>query len=226
MSLDTLPVYRGLRVPRVARWSAEHDITPAVYLRNSRLAYADPVLTRACTHQGALWRAWTIAPGKGEPRFSHLHPARQRRMMTRRICQVCGLSTVEEAATEGGHLFLTGAGEETGFRGPIEEGERTLHPPVHLACGWESVRHCRHLLDGYEAARVARPVPWGLYGILHAWSGGAVVPVDARAQIGHGDPRLALLLAGQAVTELNDVRPIDLRAEAARAGLAGAEAGR
>ncbi|GGT66216.1 hypothetical protein GCM10014713_68680 [Streptomyces purpureus] len=128
-------------------------------------------------------------------------------MMARLICQVCGLSTEEEAAAEGGTLFLVGAGEESGFRGPIEDGERTLHPPVHLACGWESVRHCQHLLDGYEAARVARPVSWGLYGILHAWYGGAFVPVDARAQIAHGDPSLALLLPGQAVMELNDVRP-------------------
>ncbi|MFB7935961.1 hypothetical protein [Streptomyces sp. NPDC056049] len=43
MSLDTLPVHRGLRVPRVARWSAEQDIPPDVLVRGGRLTYADPV---------------------------------------------------------------------------------------------------------------------------------------------------------------------------------------
>ncbi|MFJ2061239.1 hypothetical protein ACIOMM_35740 [Streptomyces sp. NPDC087908] len=103
MSLDTLPLYRGLGVPRVARWSAEQDITPLVVLQGGRLTYLDP-LTRACRHQGALWRVWSLAPGKGEPLLANLHPARQRRMMARSLCQVCELSTAEEAAAEGGQL--------------------------------------------------------------------------------------------------------------------------
>ncbi|MGW6391259.1 hypothetical protein ACWFR1_12325 [Streptomyces sp. NPDC055103] len=224
MSLDTLPVYRGLRVPRVARWSAEQDITPLVLLQGGRLVYADPLLTRACTQQGALWRVWSLARGKGEPLLANLHPARQRRMMTRFLCQVCELSTVEEAAAEGGQLVLVGAGEAAG-RDPVEEGELTLHPPVHLACAWESVRHCPHLLGGYAAARVSAARPWGLYGILHApWgrrtaAGELAVAVDGAARLAYEDPRLPLLLAGQTVLELNGVRPVDLVAEAARAGL-------
>ncbi|MGW6414380.1 hypothetical protein [Streptomyces sp. NPDC055055] len=224
MSLDTLPLYRGLRVPRVARWSAEHDITPLVLLQGRRLAYADPQLTRACTQQGALWRVWSLARGKGEPLLANLHPARQRRMMVRSLCQVCEVSTAEEAAAEGGQLVLTGAGETAG-RGPVEEAELTMNPPLHLACAWESVRHCPHLLEGYAAARVSDARPWGLYGILHAprgrrtAAGELAVAVDGSARIAYSDWRLPLLLAGQTVLELNGVRPVDLVAEAERAGL-------
>ncbi|MFD3998383.1 hypothetical protein [Streptomyces sp. NPDC058583] len=224
MSLDTLPVYRGLRVPRVARWSAEQDITPLVLLQGGRLGYVDPLLTRASTHQGALWRVWSLARGKGEPLLANLHPARQRRMMVRYLCQVCELSTAEEAAAEGGQLVLTGSGEVAG-RGPVEEAELTMNPPLHLACAWESVRHCPHLLAGYAAARVSDARPWGLYGILHAprgrptAAGELAVAVNAAARIAYEDPRLPLLLAGQTVLELNGVRPVDLVAEVARAGL-------
>ncbi|MFC8466026.1 hypothetical protein [Streptomyces sp. NPDC057250] len=231
MSLDTLPVYRGLRVPRVARWSAEQDITPRVYLQGGRLVYRDPDLTRVSTQQGALWRVWSLAPGKGVPLLANLHPARQRRMMVRSLCQVCGLSTATEAAAEGGQLVLTGSGEVAG-RGPIEEQERTMNPPLHLACAWESVRRCPHLLEGYAAARVTDARPWGLHGILHApegrrtAAGDLAVALVSPAQIAYEDSRLPLVLAGQTILELTGVRPVDLRVEAARAGLDGAEAGR
>ncbi|MGA5497668.1 hypothetical protein ACPCSP_25225 [Streptomyces cinereoruber] len=227
MSLDTLPIQRGLRVPKIARWSAEQDITPRVYPVRGRLVYRDGPLTRASTVNGALWRVWSLAPGRGEALLSHVHPARQRRMMRLLLCQVCGKPTSEEAAREGGHLFLTGAGPSAGMRGPITEGEPVTSPPLHLPCAWESVRHCRHLLEGYSAARVATPVQWGVYGILHEQvSATDVIAVDIGAQVPYGARRLGMLLAGQAVVELHGARSVDLVAEAARAGLPGSEAGR
>ncbi|MGW9437049.1 hypothetical protein [Streptomyces sp. NPDC055607] len=113
------------------------------------------------------------------------------------------------------------------MRGPVTEGEPVTSPPLHLPGAWESVRHCRHLLEGYSAARVTDPVQWGAYGILHEQVGANdVIPIDIRAQVPYGSHRLGMLLAGQAVVQFQGARNVDLIAEAARACLPGSGVGR
>ncbi|MFF2305995.1 hypothetical protein ACFVVP_26250 [Streptomyces sp. NPDC058128] len=68
--------------------------------------------------------------------------------------------------------------------------------------------HCRHLLEGYTAARVARPQQWG----------GTVVPVQ-RTEVPYGSAQLGWTLAERAIVKLTGVRAVDLAAEAEQAGL-------
>ncbi|NML55373.1 hypothetical protein HHL19_16515 [Streptomyces sp. R302] len=225
MRLHTLPVHRGLRVPHVVRWTGEEDISPAVVNAGGVLRYVDPIVDAACRWQGTLWRRHARAQGKGTPIFEALHPVRQRRAMWEQLCQVCDGPTLAEAARHGGALYLVGASDDSGTVEPIQEGERTENPPVHIACAWESVGHCRYLLEGYTAARVARPVQWGIGGVLHMPSGRAVVPLPQRVELAHGTRELRWMLAERAVAQLRGVTPIDLVAEAERAGLL-AEGGR
>ncbi|MFD7964386.1 hypothetical protein ACFV5J_26680 [Streptomyces zaomyceticus] len=219
MSLHTLPVHHGLRVPAIAPWSAERDVTPALVMRGGRVAYVDPDLDAAQRHRGALWRVYSLGPGRGEPEFAGIHPARQRLAMRRLLCQVCFKPTAEEAARYGGTLFLSGASDDAGTSGPIEEGEQTTHPPLHLACAWESATRCKHLLRGMVAARVKGVRQWGVLGVLHASLRGLVVPIAPRVRVGFHEADLPRVLARQAVAELHDVTPVDLRGEAECAGL-------
>ncbi|MGW6244437.1 hypothetical protein [Streptomyces roseolus] len=182
MRLHTLPVHRRLRVPHVARWTGEKDISPAVVNGGGVLRYVDPIVDAACRWEGALWRRHERAQGMGEPIFEALHPVRQRRAMWEQLCQVCDDPTLAEAARHGGALYLAGASDDSGTVLPIQEGERTENPPVHIACAWEAVRHCRYLLEGYTAARVARPVQWGIGGILHVPVGGKLVAAPDRIE--------------------------------------------
>ncbi|MFD3729625.1 hypothetical protein [Streptomyces sp. NPDC058671] len=218
MSIHTLPVHRGLRVPYVARWTGEKDISPAVVGAGGVLRYAAPIADAACRWQNALWRRLARAQGMGEPIFEALHPVRQRTAMWEQRCQVCGQSVAEEAAAMGGALYLGGTDASSGTEDPMAEGERTENPPLHLACAWESVRRCRHLLQGYTAARVARPLQWGVAGILHAPARGTIVPVK-RTEVPYGSARLGWMLAERAIVRLTRVRAVDLVAEAERAGL-------
>ncbi|MFE3124338.1 hypothetical protein ACFXHD_13065 [Streptomyces hydrogenans] len=219
MSLESLPVHRGLRVPYVAAWTGEKDISPAVTTAAGALRYVDPVVDSACRWQGALWRRLMRAQGEGEPVFEALHPVRQRRAMWEQLCQVCGVSVAEEAAEMGGALYLGGADGPVGAD-PIADGERTENPPLHIACAWESVRHCRHLLAGYTAARVVEPRQWGVAGTLHAAAGRTVVPVKKAARAAYGSSLLPWMLAERALVELVGVRTVDLAVEAECAGLA------
>ncbi|MFF5505824.1 hypothetical protein [Streptomyces roseolus] len=109
MSLESLPVHRGLRVPYVAAWTGEEDISQAVVAAAGALWYVDPLVDAACRWQGALWRGLMRALGEGTPIFEALHPVRQRRAMWEQLCQVCGVSVAEEAAERGGALYLGGA---------------------------------------------------------------------------------------------------------------------
>ncbi|MFE1907406.1 hypothetical protein ACFW96_27585 [Streptomyces gardneri] len=218
MSLHTLPVHRGLRVPYVARWTGEEDISPAIVNAGGALRYTEPIADAACRWQNALWRRLARAQGMGEPIFEALHPVRQRIAMWEQRCQVCGQSVAEEAAAMGGALYLGGMDVESGTQDPMAEGERTENPPLHLACAWESVSHCRHLLEGYTAARVARPRQWGAAGILHSPARGTVVPVG-RTEVSYGSARLGWMLAERAIVRLTGVRAVDLACEAERAGL-------
>ncbi|MFE1272159.1 hypothetical protein [Streptomyces sp. NPDC058758] len=226
MSLESLPVHRGLPVPYVATWTGEEDISHAVIAADGVMRYVDPLVDAACRWQDALWRRLMRAPGVGEPIFEALHPVRQRTAMWEQLCQVCGVSVADEAAQMGGALYLGGADGAAGTDDPIADGERTENPPLHIACAWKSVSHCRHLLEGYTAARVAEPRQWGVEGILHAAVGGTVVPVKTKARAAYGSPLLPWMLAERAIVELVGVRSVDLAAEAERAGLLAARARR
>ncbi|MFE5591199.1 hypothetical protein [Streptomyces sp. NPDC056549] len=207
-----------MRVPYIARWTREEDISPAVGGVDGVLRYTEPIADAACRRQGVLWRRIARAPGGGEPIFQALHPVRQRTAMWNQWCQVCAQPVADEAATMGGALYLGGTDAESGTQGPMAEGERTENPPLHIACAWESVSYCRHLLKGYTAARVARPHQWGVAGILHAPARGGVVPVG-RMEATYGSVRLGWMLAERAIVQLAGVRAVDLVAEAERAGL-------
>ncbi|MGW3398745.1 hypothetical protein [Streptomyces hydrogenans] len=227
MSLENAPAFMGLRVPHVARWTGEVDITPAVVDEGDRLRYTSPIVDATCRWKGALWQRWVQAQGKGEPVFDSLHSTRQRVAIWEQRCQVWNEPTRAESRLKGGTLYLIGSNREAGSSGPIMEGEPTENAPLHIACAWESAGSCRHLLKGYAAARVSRARPWGVEGLLHAPVGvGCAVAFVRKAKVEYSSPQARWMVASKALMELKGVHGVDLVAEADQAGLLGTGSGR
>jgi hypothetical protein len=153
-----------MRVPYIAPWTGEIREQPRLVLRPLKrgggIAYADEhrLYDRK---NGILWVRMGAVRGVGTPMLAGVHSFRQRQAMDHQLCQVCGCTTY--GSKDGRHLYLLAerAGE------PITEGERTASPPIHEACAVEALRDCPRLRMGAVAARVERPDPWGVAGMLH-----------------------------------------------------------
>jgi hypothetical protein len=156
--------WNGRRVPYIAPWTGEIRKQPRLERRplhkGGGIAYADEHRLHD-RHAGVLWVRMGAVRGVGSPMLAAVNSQRQRQAMDRQLCQVCGATTY--GSVDGRHLFLLAEREGR----PIAEGEETASPPIHEACAAEALRDCPHLLEGAVAARVERPEPWGIAGMLH-----------------------------------------------------------
>ncbi len=99
---------------------------------------------------GVLWSRCSSSPGRGRPEFGKLHTMRQRRAMTRLLCQVCGEPADRDA--EGDVLWLWKDHRDDWPDWP--EGVRVTEPPVCVPCVGQAVRLCPALRNGAVAMRV------------------------------------------------------------------------
>ncbi|MFD8947660.1 hypothetical protein ACFV0B_02210 [Streptomyces xanthophaeus] len=144
---------------------------------------------------GVLWIRQAIARGSGRPLFPTVHALRQRRTVSRMLCQVCGADTLKHDPER--QLFVL---KDVGR--PIEEGELTTAAPVCPPCALIAVEHCPHL-RGHVAAWVERPLPWGVAGILYDRDTLSPVPGDDLTKVAYGDPARHWLVATRQVLSLN-----------------------
>ncbi|RKN45988.1 hypothetical protein D7294_05105 [Streptomyces hoynatensis] len=148
--------------------------------------------------QGVLWARVLDGPGSGRPDFRAMHPARQRRAMLERLCQVCGHPADRNGK---GWLFALrrpGPDEE----GPgWPEGLLCTKPPVCEPCAHLAARLCPHL--GEPAfVRVRKPRVWGVFGgFLTPGPGGRLVAGED-GDLPYGHPQAGWFLANQLVVEL------------------------
>jgi hypothetical protein len=188
------------RVPYITKWSGEQALPVRVVRTGAGIAYADEVPWDR-DERGVLWTRTAWRPGRGRPEFGRVHTTRQRRAMTRLLCQVCGGPADR---TSGGVLWLLG--EDPADPGSWPDPLLTGHPPVCAPCAVRAVRACPHLRGQYAVLRVRASEPAGVRGALYqpGWPGPVV------AGIGFGDPRISWVKAGQFITRLHEFSVTDV----------------
>ncbi|MGW7007300.1 hypothetical protein ACWGCW_31975 [Streptomyces sp. NPDC054933] len=211
----------GLTVPYITRWTYERQIVPDLVVRTSRkgrwLTYADGDLYDR-DHGGALWVRQAVAPGKGSADFSTVHSLRQRRAVSHLLCQVCGMSTLEEDCER--QLYLLHAADGR----PIQDGELTSAPPVCTTCALEAVEVCPALRKGHVAAWVGHAPTWGVAGVLY--DPGTLRPVSSGlVNVPYTSPRIRWTIARREIVSLRHCTPVNLcqlPSTHERSGVAGA----
>ncbi|RKN40124.1 hypothetical protein [Streptomyces hoynatensis] len=191
---------RRLPVPYVARWSGESVVTQeALRVRpdGRGLAYRDESAGDR-DRRGVLWARLLEEPGSGQPDFRTMHPARQRRAMLERLCQVCG---GQADRTGRGWLFVLRRPTPAGDRPDWPEGLLSTKPPVCGPCAHLAAEHCPHL--GEPAfVRVRKPRVWGVFGGLFVPGPGGRLAAGGDADLPYGHPAAPWFLANQVVVEL------------------------
>ncbi|WP_230423336.1 hypothetical protein [Streptomyces radicis] len=191
---------KALPVPYAAAWTGESTrvaVALAVRPGGNGLGYRDEVPGDRDRH-GVLWTRMDAEPGAGRPDFRALHPARQRRTMLERLCQVCGGPADR---TSRGWLFLVQRAEVADF-GDVE-GLLSTKPPVCRPCAALAVRHCPHLTDPL-LIRSRKPRTWGVFGGFFTPDpdSDGIVPHPEDHHLPYGHPDARWFLAAQLVIEL------------------------
>lgn len=194
-SLAVLP--SADRVPYITKWSAEQGSGMRVIRRRRGIGYADE-RPRDRDERGVLWTRVPSLPGQGRPEFGRVHARRQRRAMTRLLCQVCGGPAGRD---DRGVLWLIG--EDPGDLASWPDPLLTLHPPVCAPCAGRSVRICPHLRAGYAVLRVRAFDLAGVRGALYRPGNPDPVAVDA-VGVAFDDPLIRWVKAGQLIMRLQD----------------------
>lgn len=214
-----LRFYKGVPVPFIASWSQE--ITAAMSGAGgpgAKLVMQQIVLPSGGVGPlharyedetpgdrdafGALWQRYPLAQGKGEPYFAKVHPLRQRRAMTRHLCQVCGN---EADRNEDGWLWLVTHEDASRLAAGGEGRVRTGNPPVCQRCCQLARDYCPHLLKGNAVVRTPGYLPWGVYGIRADPAG-----ATPGHTVAYNHPDIHRTIAGQMLVTLQDVRITDL----------------
>jgi hypothetical protein len=187
--------------PYITVWSTETEPPFEMVERpGGGIAYRDETLADR-DRDGVLWLRTPFGLGQGRPEFGKVHPARQRRVMRRLLCQVCAGPADR---TGDGVLWLLKDHREDWPSWP--DGMAVTEPPVCVPCVGAAVRLCPALRRGATTVR-ARDFPVaGVYGELYR---GGTTPVGA-ATVAYHDPAIRWVLAAALVRELKGCRLVPL----------------
>lgn len=208
--------YKGMPVPYITTWGQEVQAamngagTRGSTVRFQQLMVPGAPLTVGYVDEapndrdafGCLWQRYPIAMGKGVPYFAKIHPARQRRAMTKMLCQVCGNPA---NFNEDGWLWLVTHEDAARLAEGGDPRVRTGNPPVCEPCCKLAREMCPHLLKGNATVRTRGYEPWGVYGIVADPTGSS-----PGHDVAYSDPRIHRTLAGQMLVVLQDVKLTDL----------------
>lgn len=191
-------------VPYITRWSAERPARTTVIQRRHGIGYPYEK-PRDRDRRGVLWLRIPSRQGEGRPEFGRVHSGRQRRAMTRLLCQVCG-----GPADRGGDGVLWLIGEDQDAPDSWPDPLITPHPPVCAPCARRSVLACPHLRRNRALLRVHAWELIGVRGTLYWPARPNPVPADV-AGIAFTDPRVRWTQAGQLIARLTRFTPLDLQ---------------
>jgi hypothetical protein len=191
-------------VPYIVSWSDEKNM-PTVVVEHpwAGIAYADETLADR-DERGVLWTRIASRPGKGRPLFGEIHSLRQRKVMRRLLCGICG---GQPDRNDQGVLWLLRDFRDDWPNWPEHMASR--EPPVCLPCAHQSVQLCPSLRKGYVAVRVGHSEVSGVYGIRYRAGKPFPVTVDD-AIVTFDDPDIHWTRAHQLVRELLECTIVDL----------------
>lgn len=195
---------RRLVVPYITMWTGEREAAVTVVeRRRGGIGYArESLLDR--DERGVLWSRWSSTPGRGRPQYGRVHTMRQRRAMSRLLCQVCGEPADRDA--DGGVLWLW-KDHRDHWRG-WPDGLLMSEPPVCVPCVGLAVRLCPALRPGAVAMRVRRFPVVGVHGTCYLPG-----PVPGKvSNYRYLDPGIAWVQADHLVRELSDATLIPVEA--------------
>jgi len=199
----------ALLVPYIAAWSREVELDPQVLVDPGAGFRFEGEVPGDRDRFGALYRRQAIISGdRGVAQLANVHSRRQRRCMTRMLCQVCG---GPPSTTSEGMLFLDQDHRQDWSNWPEQLG--TVHPPLCLPCAEESVSRCRHLRGSHVGIRVRDAQPWGVYGLQFCVGPDKRLQEVGKVEMEYGDPGLGWVLASQMIVTLNGCTLVDLDAE-------------
>lgn len=198
-------------VPFIASWSAELvDEQPVVFRPLvGGIGYSAETATDR-DDRGVLWLRRRDARGEGGPRYSIVHPGRQRLCMLRLLCQVCG-----EPADRDDRGVLWLVEDSRGDYPTWPEDMLTTHPPICLPCLQTSREQCPHLWAGSVALRVGRSDVFAVYGRRYTLGRLGPLPVEADI-VAFESALIRWTLASQLVRALNDCTIVSSEELAAR----------
>lgn len=150
----------GAVVPYIGTWTGEKRCGLQFGWRGERLGYIDETPFDR-DQWGVLWQRYSLAIGVGRPLYTHVHPLRQRRVMSQLLCQVCAQAADHN---EEGTLWLLPAEEAASF--DASDGLMIKHPPLCLSCARISVRVCPGMRPNYVAVR-AHSAVCGVIGTVY-----------------------------------------------------------
>jgi hypothetical protein len=202
----------GAVVPYIASWTGEQRCALRLAWRGTRdggvrIGYTDETPFDR-DEWGVLWQRHTGRIGDGRPLYSVVHPARQRRVMSRLLCQVCARAADH---TRAGTLWLLPAEEVAAFDG--QDGLLTRHPPLCAPCAQISVRACPGMRPDYLAIR-AHSAVCGVIGTIYRpldhdpWM--EIDTEDTGDVVMFDHPRIAWTQAYQLIRLLINVSVVDL----------------
>jgi hypothetical protein len=152
--------YKGVPVPYIAAWSTEResdiasgDLVLRTEVSTGRAHRDEHALDR--DRHGILWHRVAWAPGQGKPLFADVHTTRQRRVMSRALCQVCAGPAeiwMTPALLWDAHLA------QHGPRAPYP----TNDPPVCRRCASLAAACCPELARGHL---YLAPGSWAITGV-------------------------------------------------------------
>jgi hypothetical protein len=198
-----VPATSVVTVPYITQWSAERTSRMRVTQDGRGIGYVDELPGDRDSH-GVLWTRVASLPGRGRPEFGRVHARRQRRAMTRLLCQVCG-----QPADRGADGVLWLIGEDPHRPGTWPVPLLTTHPPVCAECAVGSVQACPHLRRQHVALRVRAFDLAGVRGALYRPGFPAPVAVTV-AGVAFDDPRVSWVKAGQLIVRLRDFSVTEL----------------
>jgi hypothetical protein len=201
---------RPTAIPYITAWTSEQDNTEfALVVRDNRLAYHNETAADRDT-RGALWVRHSGRAGLGRPRFGHVHPLRQREVMTGLRCQVCA---GEASRTRAGLLFLVAPYPADQRWTGWPDDLHTTHPPLCVPCARLSAEQCHFLGRGFVALRARKVVNAGVFGSVYKPYGSGAVLARAAAETLYAAPASRWMLASQLMVELRRCTVVDLNAQ-------------
>ncbi|MEV0613903.1 hypothetical protein AB0I81_11325 [Nonomuraea sp. NPDC050404] len=193
-----------LRVPYITACSEETVSLPLAFVPDPgatdgmRLSYADAIPEDF--HFGVLWARQGQQRG-GRPEWKAVNCFRQRRCMTRLLCQVCARS----ATGPDGRVSWLPADDPD--NDPARKGY-TNAPPTCADCIPEAVSTCPRLRRGASVHMVGHTEPYGVLGNLLRPSHGTIITTESQSVIPlDAFHRLEYALAVQLLVTLDDLEP-------------------
>lgn len=155
-------VYKGLTVPYIAAWSSEtSNLTgdPNLVLRTNTTGQQYLVFLDegpGDREHGVLWGRMPNTPGIGQAQFASLHGTRQREVMARGGCQVCGGP---------GEVWMVPASVWAQYLQVRGEGAPydTSDPPICRSCIPVATRQCPNLST--SGFLFVAPRKWAITGV-------------------------------------------------------------